>query len=367
MSKMNMTNIYICLNSQHSMWRIKEFYSEYPHLYHLIPALYGNMQDQVIEGEKMDVSRVLAELSHISLYEFLDKTAAEIIPLRCRFNMKNCPLPQMKTTRYGKCLFYNLESFGEITIAGPQSGLVFYGAYNKSDQTTGALQFVDGLSIFYGDGDEELMLMKQRTTALPDLLSQISLFRHEYEMKSESCATKDLYFYRTYSYEKCQIFFTFNYQNCGDCPKDCEYKNYVRSVEYAKYHQPIHKTLEGFRSQEGSKGIDVAAFQVFFPTLTSTVHKEEEDYTAQQFFSELGGAAGLVLGISLISIIRMIDYSISLTVERIISAQNMILETFQTDGKKVSSQSTQVEPLYIPTSAINEDKGSKIFSLNYLI
>ena len=61
----------------------------------------------------------------------------------------------------------------------------------------------------------------------------------------------------------------------------------------------------------------------------------------------------------------MIDYSISLTVERIISAQNLILETFQTDGKKVSSQSTQVESLYIPTSAINEDKESKIFPLNY--
>ena len=106
-----------------------------------------------------------------------------------------------------------------MIIAGPQSGLVFYGAYNKSDQvwivsipehlldiqTTGALQFVDGLSIFYGDGDEELMLMKQRTTALPDLLSQISLFRHEYEMKSKSCAQKELYFFREYSYEKCQV------------------------------------------------------------------------------------------------------------------------------------------------------------------
>ena len=69
----------------------------------------------------------------------------------------------MKTTRYGKCLFYNLgkqriknrtgtqvvvfrscyfdsESFGEITIAGPQSGLVFYGAYNKSDQVS---MFID--------------------------------------------------------------------------------------------------------------------------------------------------------------------------------------------------------------------------------
>ena len=38
-----------------------------------------------------------------------------------------------------------------------------------------------------------------------------------------------------------KVFFTFNYQNCGNCPKDCEYKSYVRSVEYAKYHQPIHK------------------------------------------------------------------------------------------------------------------------------
>lgn len=115
-----------------------------------------------------------------------------------------------------------LETSSEMIIAGPQSGLVFYGAYNKSDQvaiisileqlfntdiqTTGALQFVDGLSIFYGDGDEELMLMKQRTTALPDLLSQISLFRHEYEMKSKSCAQKELYFFREYSYEKCQVF-----------------------------------------------------------------------------------------------------------------------------------------------------------------
>ena len=94
-----------------------------------------------------------------------------------------------------------------------------------------------------------------------------------------------------------------------------------------------------------------------------------EDYTAQQFFSELGGAAGLVLGISLISIIRnggyscayqrkntsgdeqsdprfrMIDYSISMTVERIIMAQNMILESFQPESKK-TSQSTQVEPLF---------------------
>ena len=41
---------------------------------------------------------------------------------------------------------------------------------------------------------------------------------------------------------------------------------------------------------------------------------KREDYDTNQFFSELGGAAGLVLGISLISIVRILDYSLSMTV-----------------------------------------------------
>ena len=41
---------------------------------------------------------------------------------------------------------------GNISIAGPQSSLIFYGAYNKTDTTTGALQFVDGMTLFYCSG-----------------------------------------------------------------------------------------------------------------------------------------------------------------------------------------------------------------------
>ena len=65
--------------------------------------------------------------------------------------MKRCPRPEERLTRYGYCLYYRLASHdtGSISIAGPQSSLVFYGAYNKSDATTGALQFVDGMTLFY--------------------------------------------------------------------------------------------------------------------------------------------------------------------------------------------------------------------------
>lgn len=111
MSEMNMTNIYICLNSQHSMWRIKAIYEEYPDFVHLIPALYGNMQEQEIDGRKLNVTQALDELSHVSLNDFLEKTAAEIVPLRCRFNMQNCPQTQYVMTRYGRCLFYNLGKY----------------------------------------------------------------------------------------------------------------------------------------------------------------------------------------------------------------------------------------------------------------
>ena len=65
----------------------------------------------------------------------------------------------------------------------------------------------------------------------------------------------------------------------------------------------------------GNMDIDIAAFQLYFPTLAITQHRQQEDYSSNQFVSELGGAAGLVLGVSLVSIIRMIDCFISRTLD----------------------------------------------------
>ena len=56
---------------------------------------------------------------------------------------------------------------------------------------------------------------------------------------------------------------------------------------------------------------------MYFPQLAITKHLQREDYTFNQFFSELGGAAGLVLGVSLISIVRVVDLSISMLVRKL--------------------------------------------------
>jgi len=104
----------------------------------------------------------------------------------------------------------------------------------------------------------------------------------------------------------------FNFSiKCEDCPIECEKHSYGRNVEYGKYHEPIYRTLDKYSQSTGNTGIDIAAFQVFFPELEMTVHHQKLDYTADQLFSELGGAAGLVLGLSLITIVRQIDDCIS--------------------------------------------------------
>ena len=134
----------------------------------------------------------------------------------------------------------------------------------------------------------------------------------------------------------------FNYTECSACPHECTRRTFDRNVEYGKYHEPIYRTLQKFSLSTGKQGkissqknrmkteinpsdIDIAAFQVYFPSLEITIHRQRFDYTIDQvakptykaielffkLFSELGGAAGLVLGISLITIVRQVDATIT--------------------------------------------------------
>ena len=40
---------------------------------------------------------------------------------------------------------------------------------------------------------------------------------------------------------------------------------FTRNVEYGKYHEPIYRTLAKYSVSQGAHGIDIAAFQIFFP------------------------------------------------------------------------------------------------------
>lgn len=78
--------------------------------------------------------------------------------------------------------FLNADPRAEwkVTIPGPQSSFIFYAAYNKTDTTTGTLQFVDGMTVFYGDSAKEDVMVEARSTfALPNRLTQIALYPHQ--------------------------------------------------------------------------------------------------------------------------------------------------------------------------------------------
>ena len=157
----------------------------------------------------------------------------------------------------------------------------------------------------------------------------------------EKCQCRPPYFPKYKDYDNCTFsmhascispnFTVFNFTTCVNCPVECEknrwavlfdwyndWFSYVRNVEYGKYHEPIYRTLEKFSQSTGNQDIDIAAFQVeylitirnwpifqlYFPSLAITVHNQIDDYTTNQFVSELGGAAGIVLGVSLYTIVK---------------------------------------------------------------
>lgn len=121
--------------------------------------------------------------------------------------MLPCPYPDTELTRFGWCHYYSFDHNRSVTIAGPQSSLTFYAAYNKSDKTTGTLEYVDGMTVFYSyGGEDKVMLEKQSTFALPGRLTKIALRPHltKYldgtDAKGDAyCGSKRLDFFSTYS------------------------------------------------------------------------------------------------------------------------------------------------------------------------
>ena len=106
-------------------------------------------------------------------------------------------------SRFGWCEHY--EFFDEkVTIAGPQSSFVYYAAYNKSDGTTGMLQFVDGMTLFYSNGvDDDLMHQTRSTFALSNRLTIVALAPSQNIYLSEKCSFTELEFYKTYTRQQC--------------------------------------------------------------------------------------------------------------------------------------------------------------------
>ncbi|CAG5112683.1 Oidioi.mRNA.OKI2018_I69.chr2.g6871.t1.cds [Oikopleura dioica] len=200
------------------------------------------------------------------------------------------------------------------------------------------------------------MVEARSTFALPNRLTQIALYPHQNTYLNENCGRQELDFFPYYTRENCleecryknivktckcvppylpnykdfppckfrthamcisPQFMLYNFTECSSCPRECVESVFTRNVEYGKYHEPIYRTLAKYSVSQGAHGIDIAAFQIFFPQLVITKRHQRNEYNLSQFFSELGGSTGLVLGISFLSIIRFMDDIVSVISRRI--------------------------------------------------
>ncbi|CBY16211.1 unnamed protein product, partial [Oikopleura dioica] len=275
-----MPNIYVCPNSQHSKWRIEHNYPDHNRLYRYISTFYGNGEDH--HGEELNLTR----FDDIPLDEFLANTAPNLKPLRCKFNMRDCPAPTYRLTRYGICQYYSFDN-STVSIPGPQSSLILYVAYNNSDTTTGYALSKSALFHDFSDQKHDVMLMSQSTTVLANRLTQVTLYPQEYTYLKPHCGTKKLDFFKQYTTEECHVecsykavmdkckcwppyfpiykkeypmctfseharciskeYNSFNYSTCGDCPKPCHDLVFNRNVEYGEFHEPIQRLIKKYK------------------------------------------------------------------------------------------------------------------------
>ena len=59
--------------------------------------------------------------------------------------------------------------------------------------------------------------------------------------------------------------------------------------------------------QAGSVVQNMSAVVVYLPEVNKVTHLEVAEYTIEQFLSDVGGAAGLVLGVSLATLVGFLD------------------------------------------------------------
>ena len=77
---------------------------------------------------------------------------------------------------------------------------------------------------------------------------------------------------------------------------------------HTKNHSRNYKDAEVILKQAGSVVQNMSAVVVYLPEVNKVTHLEVAEYTIEQFLSDVGGAAGLFIGMSLATVIGTCDF-----------------------------------------------------------
>ena len=107
----------------------------------------------------------------------------------------------------------------------------------------------------------------------------------------------------------------FNYGSCV-CLPSCDQKDFnINSVHYGKWRQQLLETglIKGSGTLILSMFLNFVIFLVSFTIYSSDmqeiVYQEEPDYPFHSFISDIGGATGVILGISFATVFGAIDFA----------------------------------------------------------
>ena len=96
----------------------------------------------------------------------------------------------------------------------------------------------------------------------------------------------------------------FNYAGCN-CPTPCSELEYKKTVYYTEMHENFRQKT--YKLMRNYPDIALASVRISLPDSKEFQHREEPDYGVSQYLSDVGGAMGLVLGASLVSVLELFD------------------------------------------------------------
>ena len=80
---------------------------------------------------------------------------------------------------------------------------------------------------------------------------------------------------------------------------------YKKTVYYTEMHENFRQKT--YKLMRNFPDIALASVRISLPESKEFQHREEPDYALSQYLSDVGGAMGLVLGASLVSVLELFD------------------------------------------------------------
>ncbi|CBY22537.1 unnamed protein product [Oikopleura dioica] len=314
-------------------------------------------------------------IDKLDLNKFMNDTNGDMEIIACKFLNRDCrhSWASVKTI-YGTCLVFNplsehWKTMKQKSLFGRQSSISFSVKYNITDWTAGWTHYIEGCTIFASpnfeetlDPDDSIILTPGGLPILSVRQKVVSLLGEPYgecRKRNQKIILKDsepLKFFEEYTVKHCQMeclikeikkkcrcnapFFPYlaridslnscnftqhsfcvsnqivahdNMECSAACKRECDSQNFVHgNLQYAELDlkSPDHRIFNS--SQTGISSM------LLYQADTILMEKESPEYTRFEFMSDIGGTAGLILGVSLASMISMVERIVKKMLRKII-------------------------------------------------